>query len=146
MYYDGHHCQHNVGFLTFCDSIGVTRLVHGPVRGGANDINLWYSSDFYQNQWFFFGNCKVLFDRIYRFAEGPFICQIKNPIGRAQKLYNFCHTLSRSVIEHTYSRQKTYFPILGLKFPFNLKFIGLVYRVCVILTNVLIIHQNPMRQ
>ena len=126
--------------------MGITRLVHGPVRGAANDINIWYTSDFNQNQAHYFGNNKVLFDKIFRYVQGPFVCQFQSAVGVYQKLYNFCHSMSRSVIEHSYSRQKSYFPILSIKFPFSLRLIGLVYRVCVILTNILTIHKNPMRR
>ena len=111
-YYDGHHRQHDVGFLTFCDCFGVTRLVHGPVRGAANDINSWYTSDFKQNINRYFGNHgKVLFDGIYAYVNGPFICSFPNPSNLREYLFNALHSQARSIIENTYSRQKLWWPI-----------------------------------
>ena len=38
-YYDGHHKQHNVGFIALCDSLG-----HVP--GKSNDIGIWCNCEY----------------------------------------------------------------------------------------------------
>lgn len=140
--------MHNVGFITFCDSLGVTRLVCGHIPGKQNDIRLWYTSEYRENRQQYFGNSVVLFDSIYRYVDvesGLFITRFPSADTVPEAVYNVLHTEARVLIENTYARQKQYFPIIGMRFPFQLKWIDIVYRCVVILTNILIIHQSPMR-
>ena len=61
--------MHDLGYFTACDSKGVTRLVCGPFRGAANDIGIWYGTQFRHEIGRYFGRHKVLFDSIYRFVD-----------------------------------------------------------------------------
>ena len=140
--------MHDVGFLTFCDSLGVTRMVCGHVRGAVNDIGLWYSCSYRHNIQNTFGNHQVLFDGIYRYVDTDknlFVTRFEHAETVEEAIYNVFHSEARVIIENTYARQKEYFPIIAMRFPFKLSWIDIVYRCVVILTNVLIMHQSPMR-
>ena len=90
-----------------------------------------------------------MFDSIFRYVDvndDPiFITRFPHATTVQEAMYNILHSEARVIIENTYARQKKYFPILGMGYPFDLDTIDIVYRCCVILTNILIIHQSPMR-
>ena len=134
-----------MGFLTFIDGNGITRLISGWLPGSYNDINAWYLSEYFDKQDEYFGDAMALFDGIYRYVSGPFICAFANPCNDEKLILNLLHILSRSTIEHVYGRQKLYWPIIGTTYTLALKWIGIIYRCCAILTNILVIHQSPMR-
>ena len=140
--------------MTFCDSLGITRLVCGQVRGGANDIGIWYSCKYRQDKQRYFGNNKVLFDSIYRHVERKpdhghdelFLTRFPYAHTMGQALYNLFHYDARIMIENTYMRQQLYFPIIAHPFPYSKSLLDIVFRNVVTMTNVLIMHQSPMRQ
>ena len=145
-YYDGHHCEHNVGFLEFVDNKGITRLVHGAARGSHNDINIWYQSDYSKDVNKYFGDYKVLFDGIYEYVDGPFLCPIRRPASRTDVMYNILQRDDRSIVENKFGRTKVCWPLVGVQYNLKLSMVGIVYRVCVLLTNILIKHQHPLRK
>ena len=56
------------------------------------------------------------------------------------------HILSRTMVEHVIGRQKGYWPIIANKYTLSLDWISLIFRNTAILTNMLTIHQSPMRK
>ena len=145
-FYDGHKKYHCLGCTNIIDGNGIARSAHGPAPGAWNDINGWYSSEYYgrQNELNCFGNGKLLADGIYRYAEGPFICSFAAVTNIKQFYYNLFHLLARVVIENYHHRLKQYFPILT-NYTYKLENFGLFYNTCLLLTNLLIINQDPLR-
>ena len=137
--------MYNVSYLVFCDGYGIGRIASGWLPGASNDINAWYLSKFFQDKNKYFGNAKALFDGIYRYVPGPWICSFKKPTNEQELLYNLLHILTRSIIEHLFGRQKKYWSIIGNKYTLHLRWLGLVYRNAMLLTNILIKHQSPLR-
>ena len=110
-----------------------------------NDINGWYLTEYYDNRDEYFGDAYALFDGIYRYVSGPFICSFANPCTDEELMCNLLHILARTTIEHVFGRQKVYWGIIGGTYTLSLHWLRLIYRCCVILTNVLVTHQSPMR-
>lgn len=135
-----------MGFLEFCDGLGISYLVYGPVRGSANDIAIWYESDYSADLNTYFGDKQILFDGIFEYVEGPFLTPIRDPHNIEHELYNALQRDARVIIENKFGKTKRLWPILMLPFARKRDLIGLVYRCCVILTNILITHQSPMRR
>lgn len=128
----------------------MTRLVCGNVRGAVNDIGIWYSCKYRNQKQRFFGDNKVLFDSIYRYVDYDrldelFVTRFPYAHNMEQAFYNVAHGEARVIIENTYARQQMCFPIIARPFPYNKKYIDIVFRNVVILTNVLILEQSPLR-
>lgn len=120
-------------------------MLYGIGFGSQNDIQLWYASDFGQHPTRYVGNSLILFDGILNFCRGPLLCPIRNPNTQAEVMYNLLQREARVIIENKFAWTKRLSPIVGLKYNLHLDSIGLVYHNCVLLTNVIIIHQSPMR-
>lgn len=75
-----------------------------------------------------------------------FITPIRGPETVGEALFNALQRESRVIIENKFGRQQGWWPILATKYRMKLDYIGVVYRCCVILSNILIIHQHLMRR
>ena len=129
-----------------CDGYGIAHNIIGPERGGCNDITIWYNSGYNKNIRKHFGNTKLLVDGIFRHAEGNFICSFPNPVNERQLRFNVMHILGRTMVEHVFGRQKGYWPIIARKYTLNLRWLPIIYRNVALLTNMLVMHQSPMRK
>ena len=89
----------------------------------------------------------VLFDGIYDGLDDDlFICPIREPQTQAHQLFNLLQRRDRSIIENKFGRQQQFFPIIALPFTLDPRLVGIVYRCCVILTNIIIGFQSPLRK
>ena len=144
-FWDGHHREHNVGFLEFCDGRGVSDMVFGWTYGAMNDIQIWNCSPYYNNIQQYIGNTQVLFDGIFEFVDGPFLTPIRDASTPAEIIYNCLQREARVIIENKFARTKVLWPLIGLKYNLDIDLIGLVYYNCVLLTNIIILVQDPLR-
>ena len=124
----------------------MTHLSHGPTKGSVNDICLWWECEYRDQKEELFGDKKILFDGIYDSMGELFITPIKHAENTEQEMFNMLQREDRVIIENKFSRQQGYWPIIALPFTMREDLLSVVYRCCVILTNILILHQNPMRQ
>ena len=129
-----------------CDGYGLARNITGEDEGTCNDINIYQNSKWYHNETKYFGNGKILVDGIFRHTWGSFICSYPNPINEYQLLFNVMHILGRTMVEHVFGRQQAYWQILTNVYTHDLMWHGLIYRNTALLTNMLVIHQSPMRK
>ena len=145
-HFDGHHHEYNSGFGLICDGYGISRNILGRDKGSCNDILIWQNSHYMDDIESRLGNAKVLVDSIFRHVDGPFICSFPNATNDEQVLFNVLHILARTMIEHVFGRQRGYWPIIAETFSFHLRWLPLIYRNTALLTNMLVIHQSPMRK
>ena len=90
---------------------------------------------------------KILHDNIFYRLGHPFICPIcylNRPLTRTEKRYNQIQCKPRAMSEHWFSRLKLWFPIVGVDYTYNIDTIGVVFRACAILTDILIEYQHPL--
>ena len=151
-YRDGHKDEYNFGFLCAADFDGIIRVAHGHHPGSCNDIELYYNSDFYVNRSTLLGsNDKLLADGIFARVEGgqgPFIvpvCYMGRDLTLEESRYNKLQAWDRSIVEHSFGRMKGLCPILEY-FTFRERHINIVFISCVILNNIVIRYQHPLRR
>ena len=120
-------------------------MVFGWCYGSMNDIQIYYLSPYYNNFARYIGNTNVLFDGVMDFVQGPFLCPIRNPSSLGHVVYNYFQRNGRVIIENVFGRIKLLWPLVGLKYNLHLNLLGITYFNCVLLTNIIIIHQDPMR-
>lgn len=149
LYYDGYKHHYNYGFLVNVDCDGLARNIHGHFPGSINDIESYYFSDLYRAPQTYFGPTdRMLADGIFARVPGPFIVPVsylQRNLTLAEVRYNEIQRWDRSIVEHYFARLKLYFPIVN-DFPFESDRINLFFTCCVVLCNVLIRFQSPLRK
>ena len=152
LYYDGYKRMYTFGYFCLVDSEGICRSINGPYPGSVNDFEAYHGSDLHQSRGNYLGPAdKVLVDGIYaRIQQGnsPFIvpyCYMNRQLTVAEERFNFIHRWDRSIVEHFFGRLKLYYPILT-QFPFTDDYISVYFTSCVILCNILLKYQNPLRK
>lgn len=151
-YYSGYKHQYTYQFLCCVDSMGICRNIHGHYPGSCNDIESYYYSALYTAPHTYLGpGDKILADGIYARIQGlnsPFIvpvCYMNRPLTPIEQRYNMIHRWDRVIVEHYYARLKLYCPIVD-NFTLARDRINLIFTACVIVCNVLISYQSPLRR
>ena len=102
-----------------------------------NDIQIWGCSTYCNNITHDIGNTQVLYDGIYEYVDGA-----STP---TEVIYNCLPREARVIIDNKFARTKLLWPLVGLKYHLDLDLLGLAYYNCVLLTNIIILVQDPLR-
>ena len=122
-------------------------MLFGWTYGCMNDIQIWNCSPFCNgNLTNYIGNTSVLFDGILDFLRENLLTPIRNPSGNGEIIYNILQREARVIIENKFARTKLLWPLIGLQYNLSLDLIGIVYYNCVLLTNIIILFQDPLRR
>eukprot|EP01084_Bolivina_argentea_P162243 282374_1 len=114
-YYDGHHKQHDIGFLVMCDGYGIVRYFYGGAVGRTNDIRMYSESDLFNNtQNYVQDGHYILADGIFRYFPPPLLTRYCNRqhLSEFEHAFNYQHSECRVIIENVFGRMKTLFPII----------------------------------
>ena len=136
-----------MGFLCFVDGHGECRVCIGPECGRKNDIQIWFNSVYADNITALIDdNDNILFDGIYRYVDDHFITPFPGRLEpeSVERIYNKLHCGARVIVENYFGLLKQLWPIFGLKYGFRKNRIGIFFRCCIILTNIIIRHQSPL--
>ena len=149
MYYDGHNHEYNYGFGIGVDCDGLARVWSGHCPGSFNDVNIFYGSDLYANPGIYFApGDKMLADGIFaRVEEDRFItpiCYVYRQLTVLESRYNDIHGWDRAIVENYFNRVKAGCPIVkGIRFAKTK--VNSIFLQSLILTNIRIKHQSPLR-
>ena len=127
---------------------GIVHEICGGQPGSQNDINIAKQSDIYQNPANYLRPGHVIIsDLAFYYVGYPFLCRIayQPNYSHLEAAYNRDHSHSRVISENFYSRLKGYFPIFQL-YTFSLKKLDIHFRAFVIMTNIIISNQSPLRE
>ena len=151
-YYSGYKRQYTYQFLCCVDSKGICRHWHGHYPGSCNDIESYYYSELYRNPQTYLGpGDKILADGIFGRVQGAnsrFIVPIgymQRRLTPAEERYNIIHRWDRVIVEHYFARLKLYCPFLD-QYNLGRDKLNLVFSACVVICNVLIKFQSPLRR
>ena len=124
--------------------------MHGAEPGRKNDIQSWYDSDFAADVEGLIdvdGGDLILFDGAFSNVADYFLTPFEgrpdpnSTEGRWNRIQSHCRVL----VENYFGVLKRCWPVVGEKYPFWRESIDIVFRACCILTNIINIHQSPMR-
>ena len=137
-YYDAHHKQHAMGFLTMCDGFGIVRYIYGPSPGASHDLKMYNESDLFLHQ------RRYIDDNHLILADGA--CHSKPILSKFHgreyytdwmRAFNYEHDKCRSLMENTYGRSKKKYDIISNKFPLHRKHFLPIFRAATIFCNIL---------
>ena len=141
-----------MGYLAFVDCYGRLRILHGGLRGGENDINVYYDSLMYKRRNNYLNNGDIiLFDGIFELLGYPFLCPIGRhrdngpPLSDLQNELNDVHRWARSIVENYFARLKMVCSLLANVFCYDLDYLDCVVRAACVLTNIHISHEGALR-
>ena len=146
-FYDGHHKEHNVGWLNLMGHDCCVCGFSGPHPGRMNDLQMWSIWEKENKFSETFGRKKLVADGIFTHAR-PAGCTVVNypdPITEEQKIANLLHKVTRVPLENYHSRQKTWWTILAKPYTLDYNDFGIIYFAIIVLTNFLIKEQSPLR-
>ena len=147
-WFNGHKKCHTADFQLVHGGIGRAYHVSGPAPGSTNDITQAKKSIFYTNpQRYLEPNHKIISDLAYYYVGYPYLTKIhfQESYTPREIQYNSYHAKARVISENYYCRMKTIFPIFAF-YTLKLDDIGFIFRAWVIVTNVIITIQDPLRK
>eukprot|EP01083_Nonionella_stella_P182366 656061_1 len=146
-FYDGHHHDHNIGYLVACNGWGWPCYIYGPQPGHRNDLSYYRNCQLYRNpDRFVFGGNYVFGDRIFRYYDVPMITPFHGMwfYTLYELLFNYYQSQSRVIIENLFGRFKVLWNIWCI-WNNNLSDLDLHFRATMTLTCIIIKHQDPLR-
>ena len=149
IYYDGHNHEYNYGYMICVDCDGEARLYNGHLPGSLNDLELYYDSDLHSNSALYLGiDDRILTDGIFVGCDENIfitpICYLDRPITPPESRYNKVQRWDRVIVENYNARLKLGCPIIK-NFTFGLDKINGIFVMSLILTNIRIKYQSPLR-
>eukprot|EP01083_Nonionella_stella_P001723 4909_1 len=147
-FYDGHHGEHNVGYLVACNGHGHPTYCYGPLPGRYNDLSYYIRCGFYLQPYRYVLNGHyIAADRIFRYYPPPILCAYCGyaQLTVYQMFYNHYHARARVIIENLFGRIKRCIP-MWRDYRFSLDDIDLYWRTTLILISIIIQHQSPLRR
>eukprot|EP01083_Nonionella_stella_P002239 6446_1 len=147
-YFDGHHGHHAFGYLCMVNGFGEPVYVYGPYEGRINDITYYTNCAIYREPLrFLLPNDLVFADRIFRYFPPPIVTPYCGLVVFTlyQLLFNFMHAHCRVLVENFFGRLKSIWRIF-LYYPYSLQNLDIHWRACIVLTAIIIKHQDPLRR
>ena len=129
------------------DGFGRVHEIIGGQPGSENDINIVKKSDIYRNPTNYLKPGHVILsDLAFYYIGYPFLCRIayQEHYSALEIAYNRDHSHCRVITENFYGRFKKYWNIFEL-YTFKMDKIDIHVRAFVILTNIIITYQSPLR-
>ena len=146
-YYDGHHKQHDCGFLVMCTGSGEPVFISDQFEGRKPDGVIWHESSISSNtHQYIQPNNYILADRIFRYEPPPLLTSYTgyNHYTQHQLLFNYHHAQCRVIVENLFGRLKKLYPCFLLwkrsRTKLKLHFYASMTTLCIILQN-----QDPLR-
>ena len=136
--------------MVCCDGKGLARIIHGHCPGSLNDLENYYSSELYTEPGLYFGlGTKAIADGSFARVEvDRFISPVCYIRGRGltvqETRFNIYHSWDRSIVENFFGRMKLYCPVIQ-NFRFAVDKINIIFTAAVIMTNIRIKYQSPLR-
>ena len=147
-WYNGHKKYHTADFQCVHDGTGRVHHVSGPSPGSYNDIQQSKKSIFFtQTQNYLEPNHMIAADLAYYYVGYPYLTKIhfQESYSLQERMYNDYHAKIRVISENYYCRFKTIWPIFE-HYTLKLDHIGFIFRAFIIITNVVITRQDPLRK
>ena len=131
-----------------CD--GECRLYNGHCPGSLNDLENYYSSDLYANPGLYLGiNDKIIVDGIFVGVDTEKfitpICHADKLLADEEKRYNYVQSWDRAIVENYNHRLKSGCPVIT-NFTFQEDKINNIFITSLVLTNIRIKYQSPLRR
>ena len=145
----GCHCYL---YYTLVDGYGVTRLLRGPFFGGEADSTIVGDGDLVRelDEKYLNPHELIIYDSALGKGVkfGHYICPTGGFVRKADTIVGRCFDrsirLARYIVEHSYSRVKCKFPIIGGKNVISGS-LDATFKLCVALTNMFSMLVSPMR-
>eukprot|EP01083_Nonionella_stella_P126459 382763_1 len=116
--------------------------------GRKNDIQIWCDSVWCEQVHdLVAAGDLILFDGAFRYVDDIFLVPFPQPIdpNSRQRDWNRMQSKARVLVENWFGIFKRHWGIFHHKYPFRRNRIGLFFRCCAIMTNIINIWQSPMR-
>ena len=140
--------MHCMNWLTLHDGNGKCCYVHGGEPGRINDIELLRRSEFYQNinDYICIDTDAVLCDGTWMHEGEPFLTRFHGTeyLTYPELAFNLSLSECRVICENYYCKLHQLWPILNL-WKYRLDKLNIFFRACVLMTNIIIEHQSPLR-